>query len=53
MRPLVVLHVGAPVERLHADFAGKPFNAHVGGADGRGGGRRFGAQLGKKKNKNR
>lgn len=45
MRPLVVLHVGAPVERLHADFARKPFDADAGGADGGRRGWGFGAQL--------
>lgn len=45
VRPLVVLHIGTPVERLHAYFARKPFGAHAGRANRRGGGWGFTAQL--------
>ena len=45
VRPLVVLHVGASVERLHADSAGKPLGAQTRRARRRGRGRSFAAQL--------
>lgn len=49
VRPLVVLHVGASVERLHADPAGKPLGAQTRRACSRGRGRSFTAQLSENK----
>ena len=43
--PLVVLHVRASVERLHAYSAGKPFGAQTGRAHSGGRGWSFTAQL--------
>lgn len=45
VRPLVVLHVRASMERLHANSAGKPLGAQTGGAHSRGRRWSFTAQL--------
>lgn len=45
VRPLVVLHVGASVERLHAYSTGKPLGAQTGRAPSGGRGWSFTAQL--------
>lgn len=45
VRPLVVLHVRASMERLHAYSAGKPLGAQTGRAHSRGRGWSFTAQL--------
>lgn len=49
VRPLVVLHIGAPVERLHAYSAGKPFGAQTRRANRGWRGWSFAAQLNKTK----